>query len=253
MVQWQTDQLATTKAIEPHQVTQFLSIRKVTSVKQQCFYFSFRLNATGSQFLQVLKSKDLQERKQGENISFDPSSISPKHGEITNIGDILFKDAKTTHRSNYLKYLREHVLPADTPAFDLKIRHKDPTGKQIPILTVRCGKQVATQVAQILSTCVNGEGTNPEIFISRLALGANRVARGDHQRIYHVHHSFIEDIVFLPFLVTKNLLIQLSLNTPTMESKLNALLDSGQKALQTLRVHRLKLIWKREPRMVMLP
>jgi hypothetical protein len=57
LVQWQTDQLATTKAIEPHQVAQFLSIRKVTSVKQQCFYFSFRLNATGSQFLQVLESK----------------------------------------------------------------------------------------------------------------------------------------------------------------------------------------------------
>jgi hypothetical protein len=135
--------------------------------------------------LQVLKSKDLQERKQGENISFDPSSIPPKHGEIPNIGDVLLKDAKTTHRSNYLKYLREHVLPADTPAFDLKIRHKDPTGKQIPILNVRCGKQVATQVAQTLSTCLNGEGTNPEIFISRFALGTNRVARGDHQRIYH--------------------------------------------------------------------
>jgi hypothetical protein len=85
LVQWQTDQFATTKAIEPHQVAQFLSIRKVTSVKQQCFYLSFRLNATGSQF--------------------DPSSIPPTHGEITNIGDILLKDAKTTHRSNYLKYL----------------------------------------------------------------------------------------------------------------------------------------------------
>ncbi len=111
---------------------------------------------------------------------------------------------------------------------------------------------MATQVAQTLSTCLNGEGTNPEIFISRLALDANRVARGDHQRIYHVHHSFIEDIVFLPFWLL-NLLILLLLNTPTMESKLNAPLDSGQKALQTLNVHRLKLIWKREPLMVMLP
>ncbi len=61
-------------------------------------------------------------------------------------------------------------------SFDLKVRHKDPSGSKIQVLTVRCGKQVATEVASILSTSLNGEGTNPEIFISRLALGANRTA-----------------------------------------------------------------------------
>jgi hypothetical protein len=58
---------------------------------------------------------------------------------------------------------------------------------------------VSTEVAQILST-LNGEGTNPEIFISRLALGANRIARGDHDKIYQVHHDFMEDVVYPPFL-----------------------------------------------------
>ncbi len=125
----------------------------------------------------MLRSKDFQAIRHGEGISFNPSVIPHTQGEVTHVGDILLKDATATH-------LRSEVLPKDVPAFDLKIRHKDPSGRKIQILTVRCGKQVSTQVAQILSTFLNGEGTNPEIFISRLALGANRTARGDHDRIY---------------------------------------------------------------------
>ena len=205
VAEWQTDQMAKAHIIEPAQLAQFLSIRKITSVKQQCFYFSFRLNASGSQFLQVLKSKALQALRQGENISFDTSHIPPTHGEVTNIGDILLKDAKNTHRGHYLQYLRSEVLPPETPAFDLKILHTDPIGNRVPILTVRCGKSVSTQVAQLLSTHLNGEGTNPEIFISRLALGANRSARGNHEKIYQVHQDYLSDIVYLPFLVTTQL------------------------------------------------
>ena len=118
VVEWQTDQLAKTHTIDPIHLAQFLSIRKVTSVKQQCFYLSFRVDATGSQFIQVLKSKAMQALKKGESISFDTSQIPHTQGEATNIGDILLKDAKITHRSNYLKYLRAEVLPPETPAFD---------------------------------------------------------------------------------------------------------------------------------------
>jgi hypothetical protein len=64
---------------------------------------------------------------------------------------------------------------------------------------------VATQVAQILSSFLNGEGTNPEIFISRLALGANRITRGDHDRIYQVHRDYMTDIDHLPFLSSKQI------------------------------------------------
>jgi hypothetical protein len=205
VVEWQTDQMAKEEMIPPTKVDQFLSIRCVTSIKHKCFYFSFRLNATGAQFIQVLKSKELQSIKRGERISFDPSVIPHTQGEITHIGDILLKDATSTHRGQYLAYLHSEVLPQDMPAFDLKVRHKDPSGNKIRILTVRCGKQVATQVAQILSSVLNGEGTNPEIFISRLALGANRITRGDHERIYKVHHDFMADIVHLPFLSTKQI------------------------------------------------
>ncbi len=104
-----------------------------------------------------------------------------------------------------LAYLRSAVLPPDIPAFDLKVKHKDPSGVKIQILAVRCGKHVATQVAQILSSFLNGEGTNPEIFISHLALGANWITRGDHDRIYQVHRDYMTDIDHLPFLSSKQI------------------------------------------------
>ena len=94
------------------------------------FFFSFRLNATGSQFVQVLRSKEIQAIKKGESLSFDSSIIPHTQGEATHVGDILLKDATATYRGNYLKYLRDEVLPKDMPLFDLKIRHKDPPGKK---------------------------------------------------------------------------------------------------------------------------
>ena len=131
VLEWQTDQFAQTQILAPAQLSKFLSIRTVASAKQQCFYFSFQINASGSQFIQVVKSKAFQLLKKSENISFSPSYISPNHGEIINVGDILLKDATTTHRTQYLQYLRTEVLPPDAPAFDLKIRHKDPSGEPI--------------------------------------------------------------------------------------------------------------------------
>ena len=107
------------------------------------------------------------------------------------------------------------------------------------MLTVRCGRQVATEVAQTLSTFLNGEGTNPEIFISRLALGANRTARGDHERIYQVHHDYMEDIMYLPFLSSKQMDIPIAeylecgeqiTRTPRQWAK--SLADSDGKSLE---------------------
>ena len=224
VVAWQTDEMSKTTIIEPTHVDKFMSVRFVASSKQQCFYFSFRINATGSQFVQVLRSKEMQVIKKGENLSFDSSTIPHTQGKATYVGDILLKDATSTHRGQYLRYLRTDVLPKDMPPFDLKVRHKDPSGSKIQVLTVRCGKQVATEVAKLLSTSLNGEGTNPEIFISRLALGANRTARGDHERIYQVHHDFMDDIVYLPFLSSKQI------DIPIIEY-----LESGEQITRTPR------------------
>lgn len=146
----------------------------------------------------MAKSRVLRAAKRGENLKLDPSLIPTTQGEITNIGDILLKDANTTHRGNYLRYLRSEVLPSTTQAFDVKLAHKDPSGAKVFMLTIRCGKHVATEVVRILSTSLNGEGTNPEIFISRLALGANRHTKGEHEKIYRVHHDYLSDISRLP-------------------------------------------------------
>ncbi len=101
--------------------------------------------------------------------------------------------------------MRSEVLPIDTPLFDIKLRHKDPTGQKTPLLTVRCGKTVAVSVAQILSASLNGEGTTPEIFISRLALGANQVLKGEHEKIYKVHHEYLADVKFIPFTASRKI------------------------------------------------
>jgi hypothetical protein len=111
VVAWQTDEMAKSSIIAPTQVDKFFSVRFVASAKQKCFYFNFRINATGSQFVQVLRSKEMQVTKKRESLSFDSSTIPHTQGEATYVGDILLKDATTTHRGQYLCYLRTEVLP----------------------------------------------------------------------------------------------------------------------------------------------
>ncbi|KAI2502681.1 hypothetical protein MHU86_11806 [Fragilaria crotonensis] len=144
-----------------------------------------------------MKSKVLAIAKRGENLTFDPSAVPASQGELTYVGDILLKDASVTHRGQYLKYLCNEVLPPDAPVFDIKLRHSNPTGSRITILTVRCGKSTATQLAEHLSTALCGEGLHPEIFISRLALGAKQTSKHDYQRIYKVHNEYLDDVSHL--------------------------------------------------------
>ncbi|KAI2513931.1 hypothetical protein MHU86_315 [Fragilaria crotonensis] len=224
MMEWQTDQMDETNDIDPVQLSKYLSIRVVPVAKEQCFYFSFRINASGSQFLQVVKSKVLGIAKRGENLTFDPSSVPASQGELVYIGDILLKDASVTHRGQYLKYLRNEVLQADTPVFDVKLRHSNPTGSRINILTVRCGKSVSTKLAEILSTALCGEDIHPEIFISRLALGANQTSKRDHERIYQVHNEFLDDVSHLLFSASASI-----------DTKFTEFFDSGETISRTPR------------------
>jgi hypothetical protein len=63
MIEWQTDQLAKEQTISPSQLSKFLGIRIIPVTAQQCFYFSFRVNATGKQLVQVLQSKEQKNAK----------------------------------------------------------------------------------------------------------------------------------------------------------------------------------------------
>ena len=211
MLEWQTNQMDDLPDIEPTQLAKYLSIRVVSVAKEQCFYFSFRINATGAGFSQVAASKVLTIAKRGENLTFDPSCIPANQGELLYVGDILLKDASITHRGQYLQYLRKEVLPPDTPAFDIKLRHSNPTGSRITILTIRCGKPHATSVAEILRTALCGDADHPEIFISRLALGANQTSKTDHKKIYDVHNAFVHDVSHLLFSAST------SIDTPVTE------------------------------------
>jgi hypothetical protein len=101
-LEWQTNQVAASATLDPSQLSKYLSIKVVANNQQQCFFFSFRVKATGAQFTQTARSKVLQTAKQGEHFTFDPSSIPLNQGDIVNIGDILLKDA--TIRSIALEY-----------------------------------------------------------------------------------------------------------------------------------------------------
>jgi len=65
LMEWQTDQLVTYSDIKAARATisKCLSIRMVSNVKQQCFYFSFRVQTTGTALTQTVKSKTLQSLK----------------------------------------------------------------------------------------------------------------------------------------------------------------------------------------------
>ncbi len=199
ILEWQTDQVAASATLDSSQLSKYLSMKVVANNQQQCFFFSFRVKATGAQFTQTARSKVLQTAKQGEHITFDPSSIPLNQGDIVNIGDILLKDATITQRGNNLHYLRSEVLPSNTPIFDIKIRHKDPSGQRYPILTIRCGRLVSTLLSQILITLLCGDGNSTEIFISRLALGANNTTRREHEKIYAVHRDYVQSLSRVQF------------------------------------------------------
>ena len=224
MMEWQTDQLAESADISPIGLSKFLSIRVLAVVKEKCFYFSFRMNATGSHFMKACQSHVVQTAKQGENMMFDPSSIPPSHGELTIVGNILLKDTALTHRRQYLQYLRKHVLPSDMPVFDLKLRYKDSVGNKVPILSVRCGKSTSTKTVELLSTALCGEDKNPEIVISRLAIGSNHTSRADNVKFKKVHLDFLNDIAYLPF----------PLNGP-IDLPVTEYLDSGETRTQSPR------------------
>ena len=223
MMEWQTDQMDDSHDISAPLLSKYLSIRIVPVPKQKCFYFSFRMNGTGAQFIQVMASKIMTAARFGETITFDPSNIPVAHGELTFIGDILLKDAAVTHRERYLQYLRKEVLPPDTPIFDIKRRFRDAVGNQTSILTIRCGKSVSNKLAEILSNALNGKAT-PEVFLSRLAIGANQTSKQGQEEIYNVQQAFLEDLVYLPFLATNYI------DHPIAE-----FLESGETILRTPR------------------
>jgi hypothetical protein len=199
LVKWQTSQASSAAAIHPSDVSRFLSIKIASSHKTKTFNFGFRISTTGAKLKNILQSKALASVKKGEALHFEPSTVPVTQGDIVHVGDILLKDATVTHRAHYTSFLRKCKLPDDMPEFDIKLRHKDPLGVKAPILIVRCGTTVATKVAEILCTTLNGQGDSKEIFISKLGLGASKMSRATLTSLYEHHHSYVQESVHLLF------------------------------------------------------
>ena len=205
LVEWQTSQASSEAEILPADVSRLLSIKIAPSHKTKTFTFGFRICTSGAKLKNILQSKALASVKKGEALHFEPSTVPVTQGDIVHVGDILLKDATVTHRAHYKSFLSKCKLPDDMPEFDIKLRHKDPLGVKAPILIIRCGATVATKVAEILCTTLNGQGDSKEIFISKLGLGASKMSRATLTSLYEHHHSYVRESVHLPFKTSRNI------------------------------------------------
>ena len=119
------------------------------------------------------------------------------------------------------------------------------------MLTVRCGKSVSITVAEMLSTSLCGEGCHPEIFISRLALGANHTSRIEHDKIYQVHHDYLADLCYTLLLFPSRwvLTVRRSRSTCwTLEKRLFEHHDNGLNLSSQRKVNPWKLFWRMLPK-----
>jgi hypothetical protein len=126
------------------------------------------------------------------NLTFDPLSIPASQGELIYVGDILLNDVSVTHQGQYLEYLRNEVLHSHMPDFDNKMRHSNPIGSRITILTVRCGQQSSLKISALLYAV---RASIPRC----LYLGASQTSKHNHKRIFKVHNEYLADMSHLIF------------------------------------------------------
>ena len=204
VMDWQTT-LPLSNSLELKDVSNILSIKTTPSRRDKAFYFSFRVRSTGAMLTKAFRSHDFMKMKKDLHINFETSNVSSKSGAVTPIGDIHCKDAMLTHRGHYHDFVKAKFLPDVDIEFDVKIRHKDPTGSKEPMIIIKCGFNHASQLAEILCKKMTGEGTTPEIFISRYGLGASKLTSSDLDRLYATHKSWKGNLEFVDFNVTRNI------------------------------------------------
>lgn len=100
-------------------------------------------------------------------VQINISNSSTSSGKIVTAGYILFKAARTTHRTRFLQSLRQK-LPKETPFFDILLFHRTPTEQKINHLVIQCGENHVSPLSQALSALLTG--LNSPLYLSRLAL-----------------------------------------------------------------------------------
>ncbi|KAI2488891.1 hypothetical protein MHU86_25945 [Fragilaria crotonensis] len=153
--------------ISPGELREFLSPNVTFLPSTSQIVFGARV-CFASKYPGQWKNKECTRQTMTENqLSVTISNSTTKSGRIVTAGFILFKAARTTHRTRYLQSLRMH-LPSDTPFFDILQFTRTPMEQRINHLVVQCGENHVTTLSKALSELLTGH--NSPLYLSRLAL-----------------------------------------------------------------------------------
>jgi hypothetical protein len=107
-------------------------------------------------------------------VQINLSNSSTSSGKIVTAGYLLFKAARTTHRTRFLQSLRQR-LPKETPFFNILLFHRTPTEQKINHLVIQCGENHVSPLSQALSELLTGH--NSPLYLSRLAIANLKTAQ----------------------------------------------------------------------------
>ncbi|KAI2490982.1 hypothetical protein MHU86_23584 [Fragilaria crotonensis] len=127
------------------------------------------------------------------NIRVQVSNSTSLCGASVIAGYVLLKHPTMTHKTWYLKHLRQQ-LPKDTPYFDLRLRHQTPTGQTINHIAVECGVNQVTPVCQALLQVLNG--TQTAIFLPRYAFAS--MTQEKIAAAFEAHNHYVSSLTQLP-------------------------------------------------------
>ncbi len=114
------------------------------------------------------KNKDRTRQLLNEHkVTMQISNSSTRSGKVVTAGYILFKAARTTHRTRFLQSLRLK-LPKETPFFDILQFQRTPMEQKITHLVVQCGENHVSPLSKALSEILTGH--NSSLYLPRLAL-----------------------------------------------------------------------------------
>lgn len=203
--QWQTDlECPDIEQINTVSVKDYINTSSIgTDRLRKAFYFSFRTSWPENGVVGLLRQGSIQKLKKEWSIQIDTSNVSAKSGETVVAGDLLMVDVNHLQRKNFDQFIRRDELPADTPFFDLKIRHRCPLKSKTRLVTVKCGKKDIASLSLIFNWVFDGE-KNLEIFIPKLGLAKAKLSKADITSIYDQHRNRVKDLQAIPVPRLKN-------------------------------------------------
>lgn len=204
LVQWQSDLCCPDiQQISTVAIKDYLSTTIGNDRNRKIFFFSFRTSWPEHGVVQLLRRGDVQAMKRDWSIQIDTSNIAAKSGETVVAGDLLMISMDHLQRKNFDQYIRRDQLPANTPHFDLKVRHRCPLKTKTKIAIVKCGKNDLAALSLIFNRVFDGE-QNVEVFIPKLGITKCKLTKSQITSIYDQHRSRVRDLKAIPVPRLKN-------------------------------------------------